>query len=195
MWRYVIRPSLLAIKKVSRPKNLPRDENAPSKTEIKQQMESLQDLGEVLTQLSRDQLKQLDLPEILVDAIDELSRVGKHEATRRHMQYIGKLMRNIDPEPIRAQIDRWESGTRANVAAFKSAERWRDRMLTEQGALGEFVVTQPDVDRAALAVLIEKARLEVARGKPPAAARQIFRVVHKLLLKVPMVGSTATTDE
>lgn len=180
---------------MSRPKNIVRDENAPSKTEIKQQMEALQDLGEILTKLSRDQLNQLDLPEILVDAIDELSRVGKHEATRRHMQYIGKLMRDLDPEPIRAQIDRWESGTRANVAAFKSAERWRDRLMAEQGALGEFAITQPDVDRAALAVLIEKARLELARGKPPAAARQIFRVVHKLLLKVPVAGPTVVSDE
>lgn len=158
-------------------------------------MIELQDLGETLTKLSREQLKQLDLPEILVDAIEELERVGKHEATRRHMQYIGKLMRDIDPVPIRAQIDRWESGTRANVAAFKTAERWRDRLIAEPNALGEFVLTQPDVDRKALAVLIEKAKLESARGQAPAAARQIFRVVHKILLKLPVIAETTPSED
>ncbi len=170
---------------MSRPKNLPRDENAPSKTQIKKQMLDLQELGETLTTLSNDQLDQLDLPEILRDALDELARVGKHEATRRHMQFIGKLMRDIDPMPIRAQIERWESGTRANKAIFKSAERWRERMLAEEGALGEYLIVQPDADRALLSELIAKARKEAAAGQAPASSRKLFREIHQRLMKLP----------
>ena len=85
---------------MARPPKIPRIiEDRPSKTEMKQESNELQLLGETLTTLSNDQLDQLNLPELMRDALDELSRVGKHEATRRHMQYIGKLMRDIDPAP------------------------------------------------------------------------------------------------
>jgi len=170
---------------MARPPKVPRPvDDGPSKTQIKKDMHALQELGEVLTTLSKDQLDQLDLPESLRDALDELARVGKHEATRRHMQFIGKLMRDVDPEPIRAQIERWEIGTRANKAAFKSAERWRDRLIAEPAALDLFVAEQPEVDRDALAEQLTRARAQAARGEAPAASRQVFRIVHRLLLKV-----------
>ena len=170
---------------MARPPKIPRIiEDRPSKTELKQESIDLQLLGETLTTLSNDQLDQLDLPELMRDALDELNRVGKHEATRRHMQYIGKLMRDIDPVPIRAQLDRWEMGTRANKAAFKASERWRDRLIAEPEALTLFMAEQPGVDREKLNELLVRARLQVAKGDAPAASRQVFRVIYRLLLKV-----------
>ena len=170
---------------MARPPKIPRIiEDRPSKTELKQESIDLQLLGETLTTLSNDQLDQLDLPELMRDALDELNRVGKHEATRRHMQYIGKLMRDIDPVPIRAQLDRWEMGTRANKAAFKASERWRDRLIAEPEALTLFMTEQPGVDREKLNELLVRARLQVAKGEAPAASRQVFRVIYRLLLKV-----------
>ncbi len=170
---------------MARPPKAPRQiPDGPSKTQLKQDMHELQALGEVLTTLSNDQLDQLDLPESMRDALEELHRVGKHEATRRHMQFIGKLMRNIDPEPIRAQIDRWEMGTRANKAAFKASERWRDRLIAEPDSVSIFMAEQPDVDRAKLDEMLARARLQAARGEAPAAARQVFRIVYRALLKV-----------
>ena len=170
---------------MARPPKIPRIiEDRPSKTELKQESIDLQLLGETLTTLSNDQLDQLDLPELMRDALDELNRVGKHEATRRHMQYIGKLMRDIDPVPIRAQLDRWEMGTRANKAAFKASERWRDRLIAEPEALTLFMAEQPGVDREKLNELLVRARLQVAKGEAPAASRQVFRAIYRLLLKV-----------
>jgi ribosome-associated protein len=170
---------------MARPPKIPRIiEDRPSKTELKQESIDLQLLGETLTTLSNDQLDQLDLPELMRDALDELSRVGKHEATRRHMQYIGKLMRDIDPVPIRAQLDRWEMGTRANKAAFKASERWRDRLIAEPEALTLFMAEQPTVDREKLNDLLVRARLQAAKGEAPAASRQVFRVIYRVLLQV-----------
>lgn len=170
---------------MARPPKIPRIvEDRPSKTELKQESIDLQLLGETLTTLSNDQLDQLGLPELMRDALDELSRVGKHEATRRHMQYIGKLMRDIDPVPIRAQLDRWEMGTRANKAAFKASERWRDRLIAEPDALTLFTAEQPTVDRDKLNELLVKARLQAAKGEAPAASRQVFRVIYRALLQV-----------
>ena len=170
---------------MARPPKIPLvREDRPSKTELKQESIDLQLLGETLTTLSNDQLDQLDLPELMRDALDELSRVGKHEATRRHMQYIGKLMRDIDPVPIRAQLDRWEMGTRANKAAFKASERWRDRLIAEPEALTLFMAEQPTVDREKLNELLVRARLQAAKGEAPAASRQVFRVIYRVLLQV-----------
>jgi ribosome-associated protein len=170
---------------MARPPKIPRViEDRPSKTELKQDSIALQLLGEQLTALSNDQLDQLDLPELLRDALDELGRVGKHEATRRHMQYIGKLMREVDPAPIRAQLDRWEMGTRANKAAFKASERWRDRLIAEPDALALFVSHHPEIDRAKLEEQLVRARLQAARGEAPAASRQVFRLIYRVLLQV-----------
>ena len=170
---------------MARPPKIPLiREDRPSKTELKQESIDLQLLGETLTTLSNDQLDQLDLPELMRDALDELSRVGKHEATRRHMQYIGKLMRDINPAPIRAQLDRWEMGTRANKAAFKASERWRDRLIAEPDALTLFMAEQPTVDREKLNELLVRARLQAAKGEAPAASRQVFRVIYRVLLQV-----------
>ena len=170
---------------MARPAKIPLiREDRPSKTELKHVSIELQLLGETLTTLSNDQLDQLDLPELMRDALDELSRVGKHEATRRHMQYIGKLMRDIDPVPIRAQLDRWEMGTRANKAAFKASERWRDRLMAEPEALTLFMAEQPTVNREKLNELLVRARLQAANGDAPAASRQVFRVIYRVLLQV-----------
>ena len=170
---------------MARPPKIPRIiEDRPSKTEMKQESNELQLLGETLTTLSNDQLDQLGLPELMRDALDELSRVGKHEATRRHMQYIGKLMRDIDPAPIRAQLDRWEMGTRANKAAFKASERWRDRLLAEPDALALFMAEQPTVNREKLNELLVRARSQAAKGEAPAASRQVFRVIYRVLLQI-----------
>jgi ribosome-associated protein len=170
---------------MARPPKIPRIiEDRPSKTELKQESIELQLLGETLTTLSNDQLDQLDLPELMRDALEELHRVGKHEATRRHMQYIGKLMRDIDPAPIRAQLDRWEMGTRANKAAFKASERWRDRLIAEPEALTLFMAEQPTVNREKLNELLVRARLQAAKGEAPAASRQVFRVIYRVLLQV-----------
>ena len=170
---------------MSRPPKIPRViEDRPSKTQLKAGAHELQLLGEHLAEMTRDQLDQLDLPEILRDAIDELKKVGKHEATRRQMQFIGKCMRDVDPEPIRAQIDRWEMGTKANKAAFKTSERWRDRLIAEPAAIDEFLLEWPAVERAELQKLVTLARTQAARGDAPAASRQVFRAIYRVLLKV-----------
>ena len=182
---------------MSRPPKTPRVvEDRPSKTQLKADAHELQLLGEQLTEMTKAQLDQLDLPEGLRDAIDELKNVGKHEATRRQMQYIGKRMRDVDPAPIRAQIDRWEMGTRANKAAFKASERWRDRLIAEPAAIEEFLLEWPQVARTDLLKLTTLARKQAARGDAPAASRQVFRMIYRVALKVPdaMVDAGQAAD-
>jgi ribosome-associated protein len=158
-------------------------EAAPaSKTRRKQDMHALQALGERLAELRPEQLRSLALPEALEVAIADYRRFTKWEARRRQMQYIGRLMRDVDPTPITAQFEAWQRTSRTAVTRFHEAETWRDRLLSEAGALDRFCAEHPAADPAALAKLRDTARAEQSAGRPPAAARRLFREVSRLLL-------------
>ncbi len=118
----------------------------PSKTQRKKEMHALQALGQELVDLSRDQLAGIDLPDELREAIDFAHRVTSHEGRRRHMQYIGKLMRRVDADEVRAAIGRATGESRAAVALMHLAERWRDRLLDDDDALTAFIVERPGAD-------------------------------------------------
>ena len=93
------------------------------------------------------------------------------------MQFVGRLMRDVDPEPFRAALEQRAGVSRAARALFAAAARWRHRLLSEAGAAGEFVAAHPDVDAAALAELVREARAERASGRPPHKFRALFRLV------------------
>jgi ribosome-associated protein len=157
------------------------DDGIPSKTQRKLEMHALQDLGERLAELTPDKLARLELPERLAIAIAEYRRFTKWEARRRQMQYIGRLMREIEAAPIIAQLDIWAGTSRAAVAGFHAVEEWRDRLLAEPKALDALVAAHPEADRARIALLIERARTERATGRPPANFRLLFRELARLL--------------
>ncbi len=154
--------------------DVPADD-APSKTRRKHAMHALQDLGEALVALDPKRLKGLDLPERLVDAVVQARGIKAHEGRRRQIQYIGKLMRDIDPVPLQAALEGWAKGPKEENARFAALERWRDRLLAEPDALNEFVGTYPQADRRHLESLISDAKLERIRGGPPHRYRELFR--------------------
>jgi ribosome-associated protein len=147
----------------------------PSKTQRKKEMHALQALGQQLVDLSRDQVAQVDLPEELREAIAFAHKVTSHEGRRRHMQYIGKLMRHVDADEIRAAIGRATGESRAAIALMHLAERWRDRLLADDDALTDFMAERPGVDVQWLRATIRAARREHAAGQPPKHARELYR--------------------
>jgi len=172
-------PGIPTDRMISRPDEQQDEADAeglpPSKTRRKHEMHALQDLGEALVALDARRLQQLDLPERLVDAIVQARGIRAHEGRRRQIQYIGKLMRTIDPEPVQAALEDWAKGPREDNARFAALERWRDRLLAEPAALNEFVGTYPQADRRHLESLIHDANLERTRGGPPHRYRELFR--------------------
>jgi ribosome-associated protein len=154
---------------------------APSKTRRKQAMHDLQDLGEALVALDPKAVANLDLPERLADAVAEARKITKHEARRRQMQFIGRLMRDVDPEPLRAALARAEGVGSAERARFAAAEGWRDRLLAETDALDAFVAAYPGVARDELAALVADARAERAAGRPPHRYRALFRLISRTI--------------
>lgn len=147
----------------------------PSKTRRKHAMHDLQQLGQSLVALDPRRLAEFELPERLADAIRDARAITRHEARRRQMQYIGRLMREIDPGPIAAGLARLDQLPRAEKLRFAAVEQWRDRLMTDDAALDEFVATHAGASRDELATLVGAARAERSSGAPPHRFRQLFR--------------------
>jgi ribosome-associated protein len=152
-------------------------EELPSKTRRKRAMRELQDLGAALLALPQPQLDAIALPEPLAEALAEARRIGSREARRRQLQYIGRLMREVDPEPVRAAILEAEGRSAAARARQRQLERWRERLIGDDDALTEFASAHPRTDLQSLRALIRSARREIAAARPPRAQRELFRLI------------------
>ncbi|MBV8045636.1 MAG: DUF615 domain-containing protein [Paludibacterium sp.] len=158
----------------------PEDEFV-SKTQRKKQMDALQDLGRELLELSNDQLKKIDLPEDLLSAITEYKRINSHGAKKRQEQYIGRLMRDIDPEPIRAYLAVSKGESAAHTAWLHLIERWRERLLEDDTSLPDFVDAYPDADVQQLRNLVRNARKEKLEARPPKSFRLLFQLIKDII--------------
>ena len=158
-----------------------RDDLPPSKSQRKRDMTALQRLGARLVDLPAAQLDRLDLPEVLRDALAFARKVTSHEGRRRHMQYIGKLMRNIDPEPLQRALDDATGSSRAAVARMHQAEAWRERLIADDDALTALVAEHAQLDVRQLRALVRAARRERTSQAPPKQTRALYQLLHELL--------------
>lgn len=153
------------------------EDERPSKSQRKREMTALQDTGVQLVELNAGQLAQIGLPERLHDAILEAQSISDFEGRRRQMQYIGKLMREVDPAPIRAKLDQWNGAAHEHTAQHRLVERWRERLLAGDGALAQFATDYPGSDLQHLRSLVASIKRDRAAGKPPKNHRTLFRAI------------------
>jgi len=157
----------------------------PSKSARKRAAQAVQQLGESLIALRDVELDALALPPKLSEAIRAARRISSRAAAARQRQYIGKLMREIDPEPIRAALTARSAPAAREAELFKRIERWRERLISEDdGALAALARWYPHIDRLAWAERVSAARSERARGGN-AAARELFRALRALFGTMP----------
>ena len=154
-------------------------DDAPSKSQLKREAAALQSLGEQLAELPAEQLDALDLPDRLRQALEQLRGITSHEARRRQRQFIGKLMRDLDPEPLQAFIDAHRRPSREAARLFRVTETWRDRLLAEgDAAVRAFLAAYPDADPAALQDAVIAARQDRS-GAPKRLFRMLRAVVEE----------------
>ena len=156
-------------------------EGKPSKTRRKKAVHALQDLGEALVALSADQLARIELPERLRDAVAEARHITRFEARRRQLQFIGKLMRGVEVDTIRAALEAALAPARSAIAAHQRIEAWRDRLLADSGALAELLGEFPESDVRRLRALVRAALRERAEGSPPRAFRELYQALRATL--------------
>ena len=164
------------------------DQEIVSKTRKKREMHELQALGAALAELSESQLKEMRLGEDLLEALLEAKRIRSHEAKRRQMQYIGRLMREVDPAPIRSRLAELEGSSAQATARHRRLETWRERLLGDDEALTAFAAEYPGADLQVLRTLIRNARKEAGLGRPPRAYRELFRVLKEIESPTPLQG-------
>ena len=152
----------------------------PSKTQLKAEADAQQALGVRLSELPKDKLNKLNLPEALYEAILESKRITANGAIRRHRQYLGRLMREIDTAPIADQLARWDGKHTAENAYFHGLERWRDRLISDPNAIGEFLNLYPETDSQQLRTLVRNANKEQAANKPPKSSRELFKLLRDI---------------
>ncbi len=158
------------------------EEQRQSKSARKREAASLQELGVKLSALPDQEIKALDLPDNLFIALRDLRRLPSHGAQVRQRQYIGKLMRDIDPEPVLAKLAERKQRHDLEIRHFQQIEKWRDRLLSEPVlGLDELMEEHPDADRAALTRLLEKAERERLEQRSPVGARELFAFLRQLL--------------
>ena len=158
------------------------DESRPSKSAVKREMTARQRLGEALVALSPKELERMPVEDPgLISAINQARSIRSNSARRRQMQYIGKLMRGIDPDPIARALEALHQQKQEGVGRFHELEDLRDTVLRDGlDAMHELLARYPDIDRQHIRQLIMQHQRESAAGKPPAAARKIFRYLREL---------------
>ncbi len=151
-----------------------------SRSHFKREAEAAQDLGERLITLRVEQLDQLDLSEKLYDSILLAQRLTANGAIRRQRQFIGKLMRTEIVEPIEAKLAEWDRGSKAETARLHRLERWRDRLIADDKALGEWFKEYADTDVQRMRSLIRNAHKEKELNKPPKSSRELFKLLREI---------------
>jgi ribosome-associated protein len=159
-------------------------DRAPSKSQRKRESHELQRLGAALAELTEERLAPLALPEGLHDALAEYRRTRSHEGRRRQLQYVGKLMREVDPAPLREAVAAARLGSARDTLRLHEAERWRDALLADDAALTEWQQAQPRSDAQRLRSLLRAARREAAlpaEQRNPRPYRELYRFIRETL--------------
>ena len=153
----------------------------PSKSQVKREMHALQDLGKRMLDLGDEQLDALPISDTLRAAIVESRRIRKHEARRRHLHYIGKILRSEDdPEAIERSLGAFVAGSEEHTRRHHLAERWRDRMIADgDRVVGEFIEYCPQADVQHLRNLVRNARKEAEKQKNTGQAKKLFRALRE----------------
>lgn len=175
-----------------------QDYERPSKSEMKRQVNALQELGEQLVNEPRDRVKRVPMPEDVRDAILEAQTITNHEGRRRQLQFVGKKMRTLDEAEVAAikqVIDSWKGASKAETAALHALERRREKLLADDQVLTNLLAEHPHLDAQHLRTLIRNARKEQAESKPPKAYREIYQILKQLEADKKKAAAASDDDD
>ena len=124
-------------------------------------------------------------PSGLLDAVLEAKRISKFGALRRQLQYIGRLMRDVDVVAIEARLEAWKGQSRQAAAYLHLLERWRDKLIADDAAVSDLAAAYPGRDLQRVRALVRSARRERALGAAPVSLRDLFRELKSLIPEHP----------
>ncbi|MGV8074741.1 MAG: ribosome biogenesis factor YjgA [Syntrophobacteraceae bacterium] len=152
-----------------------------SKSQVKREMTALQVLGKQLVELTSNQIGKIEMPTDLLEAVLFAKTLKRGEALRRQMQYIGVLMRETDPEPIRKVLDEIGRGHGSDARRLRELEQWRDELINGNDELLQNILDRfPGADHQRVRKLVTNARKERELNKPPKSSRSLFRYLRDI---------------
>ena len=158
------------------------DDYIRSKSQAKREMTALQKLGEQLIELNDKQLATIPCEEKLLDAIHEARKMPHREARRRHLQFIGKVMRGTNHEEIQAAVDKVQARSDQYVHRQHQIERFRDLLIEGDKQIFQTLVTNcPGIDAQHLKQLVRSAQKEKDESLPPKNSRKLFSYIREQL--------------
>lgn len=177
--------------------NAAEDAQRPSKTQLKQQMHGLQQLGQELAGLPESRLAAVEMPEGLRQAILDYRRTKSHEGRRRQLQYVGKQMRFADEQPLREAVAAFKLGSAQDTLQLHEAERWRDELIADDAALTRWAERYPQSDLQRLRSLLRAARKDAAAAPEQRSGRgyrELFQFI-KPWLQADMAATDPSEDD
>lgn len=165
------------------------DDDRPSKTQLKQQSQALQDLGLAVSELSDERLARVQMPDALREAIQTFRKTRSHEGRRRQLQYVGKLMRSADEAALREAVAEAALGSARETLLLHELEAWRGALLADDEALTRWLQSHPDTDAQQLRSLVRAARRDAAalsaEQRQPRSFRNLFQFLKPHLSSQP----------
>ncbi len=161
-----------------------------SKSQLKRDSKALQDLGRQLAGYNTTKLATIPLDDSLKDAIALAQKLhNKRGAQKRQFQFIGKLLRGMDVEPILEAVDRIENADRHDKIRFRLSEQWRDRILAEgDPAIHAVCEAYPALQRQELRQIWRNWQQAKSDEKKTRYARALFREI------APCIQTTDSDD-
>jgi len=170
----------------------------PSKSALKRQSHDLQELGKQLLAMPDSRLAGIDMPERLRDALDAWKKTKSFEGKRRQLQFIGKVMREVDAEPLREAVAAYQLGHARDALQLHQIERWRLALINDEAdALTSWMAEFPETDVQQLRNLVRQARKDAAAApeqRNGRAFRELFQVLKDIYGKGPRSAGAADDD-
>ena len=157
------------------------DDEAPSKSQRKREAHEVLELGKTIVEMGDKRFASLNLPDNIRDAAALARKISAHGGRKRQIHYLGKLLRKIELDDIRAQLQAIADEAESSKRQHKQLERWRDRLIDEgDAALADLLVQHPHTDRQSVRQLIRNAQRERTKQATPKAARALFQYLKTL---------------
>lgn len=154
-----------------------------SRTQKKKDALAAQKLGEQLLTLTDEQLEKLDIPDSLQSAVEQARGIKKHGARRRQLQYIGTIMRNLDTQLLKAELEAIFDQGHEHIRRFKQVEHWRDRLAAGgKEQVDELITECPQMDRQTLMKMVQNCQRTGSGSEARKAGRALFRYIRQFLI-------------
>lgn len=152
-----------------------------SKTQLKKKSKDILDFSNDVSCLSQNQLNDLDLPNNIASAIEDLKKIKSNSAKKRQLQYIGKLFRSIDLDEIYIKFEKIRNQSEITKKHFHQIEDWRDKLINSPETITEFINKFPSTDAQNLRMLIKNARSELKNNKTRKSSKSLFKILSKIM--------------